>query len=183
MSDYSELLSARIINDFPTAPIPEKISKETAECYVNAYFSNRSWRDVSARSILTAGGGDHGTYLHDITYEAFQYYLPAYMLMCLNEYNDETAWIAETVFWQLLPPDNLSSQEGDKPECKFVERFCKFTDAQKRDIADFLAHQSHHLGKEYIPSYTNDRALSAYNSYWHQFATPLAGANSPLPTP
>lgn len=97
------------------------------------------------------------------------------MLMFFNDDYKERRWLFEDLpsyllayndFYDYQRPIDLSLSDAK------LKRFSLFNDVQKRDIADFLYHQTYFEGRNlYLNGTYNQWAKRAFDSYWHQFAS------------
>jgi hypothetical protein len=166
--------------DFPVEPVPAAIGISTEAADVNSFFKDRKWTSLTTKVITAEGHGDVPAYLAFMTPAGFRYYLPAYMMMTLQEWNEDNRWLLESLPTRLMPENVFWKRECSNqkrsalpPDNNFTDKFSPFTFAQKRDIANFLYHQSFHDGPfPILANGRNDDAFRAFESYWYQFATP-----------
>jgi hypothetical protein len=86
--------------------------------------------------------------------EAYQFYLPAYLLCSILHYA-ESDKIPDSIVFSLIPPIDAKVAE------LYRKRVQRFTPVQKRAIRSFLRFMKHHHQKD-DPLGDIDRALSAF---------------------
>jgi hypothetical protein len=170
MSDNLKLVRDRILSEFADVPYPgdDKIANRNPgflayEDYegraVEAFFRGKRWQDVTLQSLEEGYDGDKSACLSFMTVNAFRYYLPAYMLICIDDY--EGADVSYTATLQTLTP-----QIGDvEIDARTLTRISGFTQQQKQTIALFLKEMSALHGAD-DPW---DDTLVALDSYWKQY--------------
>lgn len=173
-------LIKRIKQDFPLLPLPSPVVNKLGGGFepqlVQDYFQGKNWQEV-ARVLLRGYESDAGSCLLFMNADAYCYYLPAYILMSLENYD----LVGDTTKYDSLLYDLALPLIGEKVPLDrdwHLDRFEKFTFQQKRDIADYLAYEDTTHGE-----LSGDAAKEAFESYWYQFASPLARPKLPLHTP
>lgn len=181
-----DTIVARIRADFPEMPLPVVCSAYPGNTDVHRFFTGKKWSAVTAMRVKQENSGDPcdngdvSGYVFEMTDEALRYFIPSYMLMALTEYcdyprNSDTVWIYEPIYAVLTLPSvwsPISFEKDGEEDQAFRKRFEPYTSEQKRDVADFLYHQSFHNGPTFI--LTNDlseRPWRAYASYWQPFGS------------
>ncbi len=172
-------LIRRIKADFPLEPLPQTYGQPTWDGEdVDACFAGKCWGQITAeflnlysREQIRAVGACVGS----MTDEAFCYYSPAFMCMFFGNDYEGSRWLFE--HWLLMldayssPTYNLEQKDKTLDQRR-LQCFSGFTENQKRDIADFLYHQTYFEGRNlYLNGTYNQYAKSAFYSYWHQFAS------------
>jgi hypothetical protein len=135
--DDLPLLRSSILEHFSTTPYPGDRNIVSDESYhlekrqIAEFFRSRDWRDIDLQTLRHEYVGDESACLEFMTPEAFRYYLPSYLMICIDSY--ELADITyDTIIWKLTRP---TSTEGVE---RFAERFVPLTPEQTVDIARFL---------------------------------------------
>lgn len=125
--------------------------------HIVSYFTGKIWSEITIKNASDDRySGDLSSALLFMTDEAFKYFLPAYLLMLLNEI-DTADLIVERVFYRLTLP---AEGQADRAACE--KKFDLFSREQKQLIARFIANQVSTL-------HYNEEAKKAYFSYWYQF--------------
>jgi hypothetical protein len=122
------------------------------------HFRGRRWQEISLEGLQSDYPGDASACLAFMTVEAFRYYLPAYLLILIDDFGH-----ADVVYDSTI---RKLTRSGDPAEKQlFHERFDAFSDQQKSTIAQFLERMSfHHGGQRAV-----DFAKVAVDSYWRNF--------------
>ena len=104
---------------FPLAPIPEApFAPGRIEAEVAAYFSGRAWRAVEANVLRM-----QPRLLERLSPDAFRYYLPAYLMISIEDPVDH----------DVLPGLVVSAVAARGPDARAL------TSAQRKVVARFLA--------------------------------------------
>lgn len=165
-------LIKRIKHDFPLLPLPSPVVDKLGGGFepqlVQDYFQGKDWQEV-ARLLLRGYESSGGSCLVFMNVNAYCYYIPAYLLMSLQNYDlvGATTIYDYTLYDLALP---IIGQKLPLDRGWHLDRFEKFTFQQKRDIADYLAYEDRVHGEV-----SGDAAKEAFDSYWYQFATPPTG--------
>jgi hypothetical protein len=162
-------LKARIVQDFGALPspgnnitIPSPGDRERAA--IDAFFRGKKWQEIRLDDLRTGYKGDESACLTFMTPQAFRYYLPAYLLFCLENFRE--AWMSNllpcTIWW-------LELDGNDRENATlFFDRFDGYNKAQKRDIALFLKQMSKRHGEDFA----QDHADLALTWYWSRHLPP-----------
>jgi hypothetical protein len=112
------------------------------ECIqVADFFRGKRWNDVTLGS-LKSYRGDASACLYFMSVDAFRYYLPAYMLIALDNYAEADV-VADTAV-NALTPQPLG------PLQKFwAERLAGFSPKQREAIVAFLRFMASEHGEDY----------------------------------
>ncbi len=105
---------------------------------VAEFFRGKRWKDVTL-AALRSYRGDASACLAFMSPEAFRYYLPAYMLIALDDYAEADA-IADSALNMLTP--------GELREY-WNERAKGFSQRQRGAILSFLNYLDAHHGADY----------------------------------
>ena len=154
-------LIAQIISAFDNTQKPTRIVAASTGGFepsiVEAYFLNKDWREISMLQMVKDGyEGAELSALLFMSDEAFRYFLPAFLLININE-DDIADLTFDTTLYRLTLP---LEDHVDFASCR--EKFDGFSLEQKNVIADFLKYEI-----EVFPPC--DAASSAYKRYWYQF--------------
>lgn len=160
-----ENLQNKIIEEFQDIPypgddniVPHKPYLDIESDRVKEFFKGKNWKNINIHHLINDYTGDHSACLIMMTPEAFRYYLPAYMLICIQDY-EEADVSYETLFYKLT--------KGMYGENFFEDRLECLADNAKKVISEFIwtMHSLH--GHDAIPY-----ELEAFNSYWNQYYQP-----------
>ena len=162
LSDSS--LKSKIKSDFASVPYPKGAITPESEGYINleaqqigSFFQGKDWQSITLSALNEEYIGDPAACLNFMTPTAFRYYLPSYLLICL-EHNIRSNNILPSTIWRLtLNPDNAEDK------AQFMGRFSPYNEARKQDIASFLV-----LMREYFDADDNDPQI-ALDRYWSIF--------------
>ncbi|MCU0466347.1 MAG: hypothetical protein MUF38_17485 [Anaerolineae bacterium] len=155
----SELLN-QITQVFPKQPYPKAQAitlkddvRGTEEYDTAQAFRGKSWQDLDTETVRY-----YSVALHFFTPQAYRYFLPAYMTLCVTHYT-HVDMAVDTLIGTLRSPS-----VGDvhvEGRSRFQEVVTGLTDAQKGVIAHFLAYmgETHHKSD----------AISALTRYWQLF--------------
>jgi hypothetical protein len=94
---------------------------------IEAFYGGPHWRDVPSDLIAYENAA-----LCFSSPEGFQFYLPAYLIWTLRNYEGESASVLHTLY--SLDP----GQAGDKLRAFQISKFGLLTPEQRRTIVDFL---------------------------------------------
>ena len=159
----TQKLREEILRVFASASYPGdenivKNPKGDEECDVYAAFKGVDWHDVNWEWLKTHAKSPPQDCLGFMSSAGFQYYLPAYMLISIDSWED-----CDVLSDNLI--DYFTQQDYEKytPEV-FLNRVDSLSDEIKQTIAKFLLY--------IYEVYDVDRALNAYNGYWKKHYTP-----------
>ncbi len=143
MSDSSTAEAVKILvrTAFANVPYPGDDNIAYAEADYNweparmaAFFKGKRWQELDWPTLQTYGG-DASACLSFMTTEAFRYYLPAYMLIAIDNYYEAPA---DVPLFHLSPP-----RRADKARrTEFLEQVQEFTPAQRQEIREILSHEA-----------------------------------------
>lgn len=121
-------------------------------------FKSVNWQEVNWEWLKMHYSAPTGDALLFMTPEAYRYYLPAYLLITIDSY-EECDVLSDYIIY------GLTAQRYEKytPE-DFQERIAPLTDEAKSVIAKFLLY--------IYETYSNKDALTAYNGYWKAYYRP-----------
>lgn len=156
-----EVLIKAIKDSFPVEPLPRRIGQGDGdsyvedECYlVNTYFKDKAWPEITCQGLRDDYPGPGDACLSFMTAEGAAYYLPAYLLIYLND-NKEADVIADTPIYFLCPNDIPNTDEWQ------LERHALFNKKQRETIKGFLNYVSRHDAEYY-----GLQQLSEASEYW-----------------
>ena len=121
-------------------------------------FNGVDWQKVNWEWLKTHYSTPTGDPLLFMTPEAYRYYLPAYLLISIDSY-DECDVLSDYIIYGLT----AQKYEEYTPE-DFRERITPLNDEAKSVVAKFLLYM--------YETYDNEDALIAYNGYWKKYYTP-----------
>jgi len=143
-----EHLKSEIIKAFAEAEQPAKDNIALHECEecrgVRKDFANVKWQEASNKLLE-----DNFGQISLFSPQAFNYFLPAYLLYTLNNFDDGFLGVCEYTLYALTPDKSWKNENGDVSSY-WTEKFNLFTFAQMNCIYQFLA-----LAKQ-NPAYKND---------------------------
>jgi hypothetical protein len=114
------------------AAIPSNPSGYYLECnQVADFFAGRNWFEVGLSELLNEYRGDHSACLNFMSPAAFAYYLPTYMLLALERY--EEADLAAEAAVAAFAPISIPGVEGLR-----ARRRAALTAAQQQAVGEFL---------------------------------------------
>ncbi|SDR49108.1 hypothetical protein SAMN05444161_4580 [Rhizobiales bacterium GAS191] len=171
-SSRSQFVKDLIFENFETNPYPGDRNLVPEEQYhlearqIAQYFRGKKWQDITLQGLKNDYVGDQSACLSFMTPEAFIYYLPAYLMLCIN-YPFESDMIYPSTIWNLtkdfFPYDpRFFEHRREEFKCRFENLALE----KKRTIANFLAlMHSLHDGK----LTAGEDAQQALDRYWGQF--------------
>jgi hypothetical protein len=133
-----------------------------AECnQVKEFFRGRSYKDVTLAAFQDYCG-DPSACLCFMRAEAYRYYLPAYMLISIFEYNDADV-IVDSLINSLTAPEPHEAEAHER----FHARMDQFTSSQRMVVRTFLER----ILDQHPVDYGEDAQL-ALDRYWSSAASP-----------
>ena len=108
------------------------------------FLRGKEWKDVSLTSLQSEYVGDGSACLSFLSAAAYRYYLPAYMLIAVDHYDDADV-IADSA-WSSLSP---SYPEGSEMYVWWHDRVSGFSSEQIRAIVEFLRFMDSAHGEAY----------------------------------
>jgi hypothetical protein len=150
--------------------------------YVKAYFEGKRWKDVTLDSLRSGYPGPASACLNFMSPEAFRYYLPAFLIITMEDPVEADA-IVDTVISSLRPPEfpdadfldfvrrylgeestkQFTSQENLAQDRRiFAETVALLSDMQKRAVRAFLQFMTGHYPQE-----MDDLIRPAMRQYWN----------------
>ena len=102
-------------------------------------FKNKHWKKISLEAVIAA----NLTPLVWFDNKTFSYYLPAYMILIIEYYDNFSGFLpADCLIDELIPPKHLSSTESKNDDYlhrkKRFQGLQKLTDEQKKCVKLFL---------------------------------------------
>lgn len=152
--DKQELIE-RVEGTFPLGPLPEQLAGkqtpyEDEYAYVEDFFKGRPWNAFSMRELREQYRGDPSAIPAFMSDEALAYYLPAFLLIVVTDY-DAADQLVDSVVETITPAD------GDR-----LDRLRpRFTPRQANAIAGFLSFLS-----EEHPGDVEQSRLDEAIRYW-----------------
>ena len=99
--------------------------------YVADYFKGKHWKDITLPRLRDDYPGPHDACLSFMSPEAFRFYLPAYMVITINDYKEaDTA--GDAAMFAVTPPADRSLVPW------WQERISGFNAKQRSAIRSFL---------------------------------------------
>ena len=135
MPQLPHIVKAKIAGAFDFTPYPGDENLVTDQSGYNpeaseieGAFRGKDWKDISVETILKLKAA-----LPLFTPAAFRYYLPAYMIACVDSYYDVDVAL-DSVFFNLTPPKSRRGWEWDL----FWVRAQQFNKKERDAISSFL---------------------------------------------
>ena len=157
----SDQLTSKIEEAFSELPKPEKEdiaydkSGNHLECnQVAEFFEGKSWKEINTALLWDEYIGDGSACLSFMNPKAFKYYLPAYMTIAINEY-DQADVVADSAIFALLP-----NKEGDL-EGWWSERIRTLDSKQTSCVILFIDYMLKNHKDDYL-----DNSLDEANKFW-----------------
>jgi len=143
----SDLLIKQLYESFPLRPLPTQIAgKQTIYddeySYVEEFFNGREWDTLSLQKLLNEYRGPHEACLSFMSAEAFNYYLPGFMKICIEEFDPEEI-LMDFVLYEITPNTNYDIEKFQ------LERFSTFNKEQIKTIVLFLDYMQEKYGVEF----------------------------------
>lgn len=129
---------------------------EDEYAYVRKYFKGKRWQDVDLKWFEEEYPGPHNACLSFMSPQAFRYYLPAYMMIAIDNY--ETSDADNVVVSALEPEISETLREWHR------ERISGFTLKQKEAIVTFFHYLKEEHGNDFYPPERLDDVIK----YWQQ---------------
>lgn len=135
MVNLKQDVHTKILEAFASTPYPgdEALVADQSgydpECNeICSAFKGKNWKDISVEMV-----NEHKEALPLLTPGAFRYYLPAYMIGCVNSYYDVDVAL-DSVLFNLTPPQPRSGLEWNS----FWTRAQQFNEQESDAIKSFL---------------------------------------------
>jgi hypothetical protein len=145
-----------ISNAFPKEPYPKEFPityKDTfegsEEHEIAQAFYGKSWEEIDSKTAWY-----HSAALVFFTPQAYRYFLPAYLKLCVTNWRD-VDHAANAVIYSLELPNKVKNRP------RFFEVVDEFTDVQKNVIAHFLEYIDKTYGENF-PIHGPSIALNSY---------------------
>jgi len=159
--DLVELIS----KVFPSEPYPDESSivtnretvEGTEEYEIAQAFRGKSWKGIDSDTVRY-----HSVALAFFTPEASRYFLPAYMTLCITNYEEVDHATTALIGALKLPEEDKIT---GLTRSRFLEITNEFTDEQKNAIAHFLEYISEVHGQDF-PAHKPSIVLDLY---WKRF--------------
>lgn len=146
-----EHLKSEIIKAFAETEQPAKDNIALHECEecrsVREDFANVKWQEAS-NDLLEDNFGQISLF----SSQAFNYFLPAYLLYTLNNFDDGSLGVCEFTLYAVTPDKNWKDKNGTI-SFYWIKQFSLFTSAQMNCVYQFLV-----LAKQ-NPIYSYDAKL------------------------
>lgn len=131
-----EYLKDEIVKAFGETEQPAKENIALHECEecrgVRKDFANVKWQDASDK--LLENNYDK---IPLFSPDAFIYFLPAYLLYTLTNFDDEFSEVCEFTLYAVTPDENWKDEDGNISSY-WIDKFSSFTFAQMNSIYQFL---------------------------------------------
>lgn len=124
------------------------------------FFHGKQWQDITLEELQEGYKGDASACLAFMTPEAYRFYVPAYMLIALSNYNEADV-TADTAINSFIPPDESSADMYQWWE----QRVGGFPPEQRETIIAFLEYMQGAHAEDY-PVHSPAEALTKLKKYW-----------------
>lgn len=153
--DKTTLLK-EISSAFPMRPLPNVVagnvtSYEDEYSYIEKYFKGKEWNSFNFKDLYDNYQGPQDACLAFMSPVAFRYYLPSFMSIALNEY-EEADLLVDTTLYSLIPNKENNNES---------EIFNKFTQEQIQVIIEFITY----LKQTHAGDFSESEINPALN-YW-----------------
>ena len=135
MAKFADAVKTRILEAFRATPYPgdedlvtDQSGYDSESREIASAFKGKNWKDISLKMLR-----EHADALPFFTLTAFRYYLPAYMIGCVDSYYDVDVAL-DSVLFNLTPPKERSGWEWDF----FYARAQRFNEQEREAIRSFL---------------------------------------------
>ena len=159
-------IEALLLRTFPvgTPPSPNEVT-DTAPSErrpegdaISRFFGGKPWTEISWQSLVDEYAGDPAACLGFMCNDAFRYFLPAFLRICVLKGPDADATYDYTI-------DHLTPSRSLRAPRAFEKVFSSFSIEQNQAIARVLLHLSQ-LDKTRA---SWDDASDALDEYWRKF--------------
>ncbi|HED33572.1 MAG TPA: hypothetical protein ENJ08_05035 [Gammaproteobacteria bacterium] len=150
------ILLKEIEKAFPLRPLPDVIAGnvtpyEDEYSYVEKYFKGKEWNSFTFKELYVNYQGPQDACLAFMSTAAFHYYLPGFMCIVINEYN-EADLLVDTTLYSLAPAESESNSV----------KFDRFTQKQRKAIINFITYLSEVYAEDFF-----ENEISSALSYWN----------------
>ena len=130
-------LKEKILEAFADVSYPGDDQLVThSDCFerdaIRTFFKGKHWRDINLEWLNREYSQDPSACLGFMTPQAFRYYLPAYLLISIDNFTESDV-IPEATVWKLTAPEHAGSDMD-----RFMERMEGLTKKQVQAIRTFL---------------------------------------------
>jgi len=165
MTNANEI-EALLLRAFPVTipPSPDEVTDKapSERCLereaISKFFGCKQWTEISWQSLSEEYSGDPAACLALMSHDAFRYFLPAYLRLCVVWGLGADATYGYTI-------DHLTPSKSLRSADEFARVFSEFTEEQNQAIASVLLHLSS-LDKDRA---SWDDASDALDEYWRKF--------------
>lgn len=126
---------------------------------IKTFFKGKDWRDINIEWLSHEYPQDPSACLGFMTPQAFRYYLPAYLLVSIDNL-PESDVTPETTVWALTAPETPGPDMD-----RFVARMDGLTKRQAQAIKSFLEFRKAEYADD--PEHRNDPII-ALERYWNK---------------
>lgn len=157
-----EQLNKLIIQAFSGVTYPGDDHLVDSEFYdlerlqIKEFFRGKKWDSITLQGLDLDYVGDPSACLNFMTGEARRYFLPTYMLITINEFEEADVIVDSTVY--ILMPKSIEGKDFDR----FFEWTEQFSALQKNAIKNFLLY----LKKNHTQDDVWDEPGIALARYW-----------------
>lgn len=118
------------------------------------FFRGKRWQQITLKSLQNEYRCDGSSCLCFMSPQSFKYYLPAYMIIAVEKYEEADA-IGDSAIYALSPP-----QDNDLIE-SWTQNISGFSEKQREAIVEFLQfmHENYKI---------DDDSLIQALTYWHK---------------
>lgn len=130
---------------------------------IEAFFAGKTWPEITLRALQDYVG-DEAACLSFMTPAAFRHYLPAYMLMVLEEFGAASG-LVDSLLARLTPQDRVPGPKVYHAD-PFFERVAPLTVPEREAVAQFLLALLLAYSEAWLPS---DSPAIPLHLFWGQY--------------
>lgn len=129
---------------------------------IDKVFKGKSWNEVSENDLAFQNSA-----MAFFTNDAWRYYLPAYMILIVNDIKKADVIADDLVRYLTVPEEKvgITQEETFKDFERFTERVAEFSLEQGRAILHFLEY----LFENHKDHYPDNEPLKPIDQYWFKF--------------
>lgn len=126
---------------------------------IKRFFKGKQWADISLHNLRNEYEGDESACLFFILGKTVQYYLPAYMLISLDQY-DDADMIVDSVI-NVLTPISPSGEE--------LEQFAMWAGSFSSEQRNVISRYLHYMKEYHADDFFEDEPDIALERFWKKY--------------